>query len=117
MARFFTWVSEQMNGGGPTGAVVRDALTVVAALVYAARPLTVDDLATALDWPVRRAADALDAISRHPVLSDPLAVEQRGRGAYAVAPRADRLSSAQRNAVIAALSRRDAASHRCEPAG
>ncbi|TDD08485.1 MarR family transcriptional regulator [Nonomuraea deserti] len=101
MARFFAWISEQMNGTGPTGAVVRDALTVVAALVYAARPLTVDDLATALDWPVRRAADALDAISRHPVLSDPLAVEQRGRGAYAVTPRADRLSSAQRDAVSA----------------
>ncbi|MET8340880.1 MarR family transcriptional regulator [Streptosporangium canum] len=48
MARFFAWISEQMNDSGLTDAVVRDALTVLAALVYAARPLTVDDLATAL---------------------------------------------------------------------
>ncbi|MET8340139.1 hypothetical protein ABZV22_41010, partial [Streptosporangium canum] len=85
---------------GLTDAVVRDALTVLAALVYAARPLTVDDLATALDWPAQRAADALDSISRRPILSDPLTVERLGRGAYAITPRPDRLSSAQRDALI-----------------
>ncbi|ACZ89180.1 helix-turn-helix domain-containing protein [Streptosporangium roseum] len=100
MAQFFAWISEQMNDSGLTDAVVRDALTVLAALVHAARPLTVDDLATALDWPVRRAADALDAISRRPILADPLAVERLGRGEYAVTPRPDRLSSAQRDALI-----------------
>nr|WP_242675652.1 helix-turn-helix domain-containing protein [Streptosporangium minutum] len=100
MAQFFTWISEQMNDSGLTDAVVRDALTVLAALVYAARPLTVDGLATALGWPVQRAADALDAISRRPILSDPLTVEQVRRGAYAVTPRPDRLSSAQRDALI-----------------
>ncbi|MGP3932108.1 helix-turn-helix domain-containing protein [Nonomuraea sp. KM88] len=99
MARFFTWISERMNDSGPTGAVVRDALTVLAALVHAARPLTVDDLATALDWPVQRAADAVDTIGRRPALSDPLAVERCGRGAYAVTPRPDRLSSAQRDGL------------------
>lgn len=101
MAQFFTRISEQMNGSGLTDAVVHDALTVVAALVYAARPLTVDQLAAALDWPVRRAADALDAIRRRPILSDPLTVEQVGLGAYAITPRPDRLSSAQRDALIA----------------
>lgn len=99
MARFFAWIGEQMNDSGLTDAVVRDALTVLAALVYAARPLTVDDLATALDWPVQRAVDALDAISRRPILSDPLAVERLGCGEYAVAPNPDRLSSAQRDAL------------------
>ncbi|MFD8562444.1 helix-turn-helix domain-containing protein [Streptosporangium canum] len=100
MAQFFAWISEQMNDSGLTDAVVRDALTVLAALVYAARPLTVDDLATALDWPVQRAADALDAISRRPILSDPLAVERLGRGEYTITPRPNRLSSAQRDALI-----------------
>lgn len=100
MAQFFTWISEQMNDSGLTDAVIRDALTVLAALVYAARPLTVDGLATALGWPIQRAADALDAISRRPILSDPLTVEQVRRGAYAVTPRPDRLSSAQRDALI-----------------
>ncbi|MGW0810254.1 helix-turn-helix domain-containing protein [Nonomuraea sp. NPDC002799] len=99
MAQFFAWISEQMNDSGLTDAVVRDALTVLAALVYAARPLTVDELATALGWPVRRADDALDAISRRQILSDPLTVEQAGRGAYTITPRPDRLSSAQRAAL------------------
>ncbi|MGI5487732.1 helix-turn-helix domain-containing protein [Microtetraspora malaysiensis] len=99
MAQFFAWISEQMNDSGLTDTVVRDALTVLAALVYAARPLTVDDLATALDWPVQRAVDALDAISRRPILSDPLAVERLGCGGYAITPRPDRLSSAQRDAL------------------
>ncbi|MEU4700770.1 helix-turn-helix domain-containing protein [Nonomuraea dietziae] len=100
MAQFFSWISEQMNDSGLTDAVVRDALTVLAALVYAARPLTVEELGTALDWPVQRTADALDALSRRPILSDPLIVEQAGRGAFAVTPRPDRLSSAQRDALI-----------------
>ncbi|MBB4914946.1 helix-turn-helix domain-containing protein [Streptosporangium saharense] len=99
-ARFFTWISEQMNDSGLTDAVARDALTALAALVYAARPLTVDELAAALDWPVPRTADALDAIGRRPALSDPLTVEQTGRGVFAVAPRPDRLSPAQRDALL-----------------
>ncbi|MFD0886165.1 helix-turn-helix domain-containing protein, partial [Streptosporangium algeriense] len=37
MARFFTWISERMNDSGLTDTAVRDALTVVAALVHAAR--------------------------------------------------------------------------------
>ncbi|MFI6511562.1 helix-turn-helix domain-containing protein [Streptosporangium sp. NPDC050855] len=102
MARFFAWISEQMNDSGLTDAVVRDALTVLAALVHAARPLTVDDLAAALDWPVPRTAEALDAIGRRPILADPLTVERTGRGAYAVIPRPDRLSPAQRDALSAA---------------
>ncbi|MER7615967.1 helix-turn-helix domain-containing protein [Nonomuraea wenchangensis] len=99
MARFFTWISGQMNGGGLTEAAAGDALTVVAALVHAARPLAVDELAAALDWPAQRVAAAVDAIGRRPDLAGPLAVERAGRGTYAIAPRADRLSPAQREAL------------------
>ncbi len=48
------WISEQMSDSGLTDAVARDALTAVAALVHAARPLTCDDLAAALAWPGHR---------------------------------------------------------------
>ncbi|WP_246063990.1 hypothetical protein [Nonomuraea longispora] len=89
-----------MNDSGLTDAAVRDALTVLAALVHAARPLTADELAAALDWPVQRTAGALHTISRRPALSDPLTVEQVGRDAYATAPRPDRLSPAQRVALL-----------------
>ncbi|GGO71997.1 GbsR/MarR family transcriptional regulator [Nonomuraea cavernae] len=101
MGRFFARISGHMDGDGLTDAAVADALTVIAALVHAARPLTTDDLATALDWPVERAAGALDAIGRRPILSDPLTVERPGRGAYAVTPRPDRLSPVQREALTA----------------
>ncbi|MEU8360069.1 helix-turn-helix domain-containing protein [Nonomuraea sp. NPDC048882] len=108
MAGFFAWIHEQMNGSGLTDAVVHDGLTVLAALVHAARPLTVTGLAAALGWPARRAGTALDAISRRPALTDPLVVVRTGRGAYAVTPRSDRLSSAQRDALSAgARSARD----------
>ncbi|MFB4269937.1 helix-turn-helix domain-containing protein [Nonomuraea sp. GTA35] len=106
MAGFFAWISEQMNGSGLTDAAVRDALTVLAALVHAARPLSVDELATALGWPVQRAAGALDTIGRREALADPLTVERAGHGTFAVTPRPDRLSAAQR-AALAAGPRRD----------
>ncbi|HEX4817521.1 MAG TPA: MarR family transcriptional regulator, partial [Nonomuraea sp.] len=99
MGRFFARISAYMDDSGPAPAAVADALTVIAALVHAARPLTADDLATALHWPVDRTADALNTLSRRPILSDPLTVKQVGRGAYAVTPRPDRLSAAQREAL------------------
>nr|WP_245674663.1 MarR family transcriptional regulator [Herbidospora cretacea] len=98
-ARFFEWISEQMGDSGLTDAAARDALTVLAGLVHAARPLTAGDLATALDWPGDRVAGALDAIGRRPVIADPLAVQRLGSGAYALTLRADRLSPAQRAAL------------------
>ncbi|MEV0617398.1 helix-turn-helix domain-containing protein [Nonomuraea sp. NPDC050404] len=99
MGRFFARLSDQMDGSGLTHAIVADALTLIAALVHAARPLTPDDLATALGWNVQRVADALDAISRRPVLSDPLAVQRSEQGTYTIVPRPDRLSDAQRDAL------------------
>jgi len=59
MGRFFAQLAADMSGGGSALAEVEDALTVLAALVQAAAPLTVEGLATALGWQVARATAAL----------------------------------------------------------
>lgn len=99
MGRFFARLSDLMSDSDLTAPLVRDALTVVAALVYAVQPLTVDELATALDWPRKRATDALDTIERRPVIADPLTLERTGPATYTVTTRPDRLSAAQREAL------------------
>ncbi|MEU6718748.1 MarR family transcriptional regulator [Nonomuraea sp. NPDC046802] len=99
MGGFFSQLSEQMNGGLAEG-IARDALTVLAALVHAGRPLTVDELAKALDWPRRRAADALDTVERRPAIADPLALRRGETGTYTITTRQDRLSPAQREALL-----------------
>ncbi|MBN6056783.1 helix-turn-helix domain-containing protein [Nonomuraea sp. RK-328] len=99
MSRFFALISEQMDGGDLSEAVVLDMLTVIAALVHAGRPLTEHELAAALDWPRGRVADAVEAIGRRPVIADPFALERTGPGAYTVTARPDRLSPAQRAAL------------------
>ncbi|SDI08253.1 MarR family protein [Sinosporangium album] len=104
MGRFFARLSEQMSGStlaeptaaDPTG---RDALTVLAALVHAGRPLTAGTLATALDWPPARATAALDAIRRHAAIADPLVLRVAPDQTYTVTTRPDRLSPAQRTAL------------------
>jgi len=97
MGRFFGQLSEQMGGSAvaePTGG---DALTVVAALVHAGRPLSVAELAPALGWPRDRLEAALAALRHRPAIADPL--ELRGTGTVAVTARPDRLSPAQREAI------------------
>ncbi|MGP4103000.1 MarR family transcriptional regulator [Nonomuraea sp. KM90] len=101
MGRFFARVSDEMNNSGLTDTAVRDALTVIAALADAGRPLTAGELATALGLPGGRVADALEAIEHRPVIADPLALRATGSGAYTLAPRPDRLSPAQRQALRA----------------
>jgi DNA-binding transcriptional regulator GbsR (MarR family) len=101
MGRFFTWLSGQMSDSGVVEATVHDALTVLAALVYATRPLTVDELVAALDWPPSRVTDALDAMDRRPVIADPLALRSTGRDTFTITARPDRLSPAQREALRA----------------
>jgi DNA-binding MarR family transcriptional regulator len=96
MSRFFTWLSGQMND---SNLAEHDALTVLAALAYAARPLAVADLAAALDWPGNRVTEALAAIEARPILADPLALTSPAPGTYAVTTRPDRLSPAQREAL------------------
>ncbi|WP_051807850.1 GbsR/MarR family transcriptional regulator [Actinoplanes subtropicus] len=67
MAQFFGWLAAQMTRTGtpppPTAATSEadgDPRTVLAALVHAARPLSADELATALGWPRERVAACLD---------------------------------------------------------
>lgn len=99
MGQFFGRLSDHMSGSTLAETVVYDALTVLAALVHAGRPLTLDTLATALDWPRDRAADALDAIQHQPAIADPLALRAIDPETYTVIARPDRLSSAQRQAL------------------
>ncbi|WP_413253986.1 helix-turn-helix domain-containing protein [Streptomyces decoyicus] len=99
MGRFFARLSEQMSGSALTETTVYDALTVLAALVHADRPLSLGILATALDWPRDRARAALDAIQRQPALADPLALRSIGPQTYTLTTRPDRLSPAQREAL------------------
>ncbi|TCO59385.1 GbsR/MarR family transcriptional regulator [Actinocrispum wychmicini] len=99
MGQFFARLSEQMSSSTLAETVVYDALTVLAALVHASRPLTLGTLATALDWPRDRAAAALDAIARQPAIADPLALRATGPETYTLTTRPDRLSPAQREAI------------------
>ena len=99
MGQFFSWLSGQMSDSGIADTTVHDALTVLAALAYAAQPLTVDKLVAALDWPRKRVTAALDAIDRRPVIADPLAVVSAGPDTYTITTRPDRLSPAQREAL------------------
>lgn len=57
MGHFFAQLSDDMTGGPPPA--TDDALTLLVALVHAGAPLTADQLAIALDWPVNRVASAL----------------------------------------------------------
>ncbi|MFL6125402.1 helix-turn-helix domain-containing protein [Actinophytocola sp.] len=99
MGQFFARLSEYMSDSTLTDAIVYDALTVLAALVHAGRPLSLDTLATALDWSQDRATAALDAIHRQPAIADPLALRAVGPTTYTLTTRPDRLSPAQREAL------------------
>jgi DNA-binding MarR family transcriptional regulator len=56
MAEFFQRLSEDMSGG----AGFQDCLSVLAVLWKADRPLSSEELAGTLDWPVERVTDAVD---------------------------------------------------------
>ena len=99
MGRFFAQLSTQMRDSTLDETVVYDALTVVAALAHAGRPLTLSTLATALDWPRERTNAALDALRRQPAIADPLALQAGEPGTYTLTTRPDRLSPAQREAL------------------
>ncbi|WP_269756647.1 GbsR/MarR family transcriptional regulator [Amycolatopsis aidingensis] len=98
MGRFFARLSEDMSGG-PSLAAGQDALTVLAALLHAGTPLTVDQLETALGWPADRVTDALRDAERHPEATDPIVLGRTDSGACTIGARSDRLSAAQRTAL------------------
>jgi DNA-binding transcriptional regulator GbsR (MarR family) len=58
-----------------------DPVTVVSALMYAARPLTADELATALGWPLERVAACLDPARLTPAQRAALR-PQRGESSF-----------------------------------
>jgi DNA-binding transcriptional regulator GbsR (MarR family) len=100
MTQFLTQLSDDMTGGLPADAA-GDVLTVLAALVHAARPLTADEMAAALGWPADRVAGALRDAERHSVVADPIVVSATGNDRYTVVARPDRLTPAQRAALSA----------------
>ncbi|GAA3087043.1 hypothetical protein GCM10010464_58590 [Pseudonocardia yunnanensis] len=98
LGRFFERIYHGMLGGDMM-LDAADALTVLAALVHSAEPLTPHDLAAALDWPLDRVADALRDAEDHPEIADPVALRRTPAGACTVIARPDRLTSAQRDAL------------------
>ncbi|MEU8825153.1 helix-turn-helix domain-containing protein [Streptomyces sp. NPDC048636] len=100
MGQFFARLTEQMGGSSTlTETAVRDVLAVLAALAHAGRPLTLDTLATALNWPRDRATAALNTLRHQPDLADPLALRAIAPATYTLTARPDRLSPEQRLAL------------------
>ncbi|MFJ8909789.1 helix-turn-helix domain-containing protein [Amycolatopsis sp. NPDC102389] len=71
-----------------------DALTALAALLHAGRPLGVSALADALGWPSERVATALRVVEEHPHIAGPVRVVSSG-GEYRAVPLVERLTAGQ----------------------
>jgi predicted transcriptional regulator len=97
-AQFLAQLAGNMTGG-PSAGALDDALTVLAALVHAAAPRTVDQLATALGWPPDRVTGAVRAARLHPTVTDPVTLSSVEPHAYTIIARPDRLTAAQRAAL------------------
>ncbi len=102
LAQFFDRLSADMVSGF-TATIAGDALTVLAALVHAGRPLQPDELACALGWAPERLADALRGAADRPDMADPVALSRTETGAYTVVARAERLTTVQRAALDGSL--------------
>jgi hypothetical protein len=98
MGRFFERLSEDM-GGGVDMAEAYDALTVLAALVHAARPLPADALATALGWPAERVVAALRCAAEHADIAGAVTVRSAEPGFWTVVANPAHLTAAQRVAL------------------
>lgn len=75
--------------------VSTDAEVVLTALAYAVDPLTNDDLAAALDWPLARVATAIEHAHRHPEQAGPVRLRRTAPDTYTVTARLDRLTADQ----------------------
>lgn len=93
IARFHDRINEIMLRDD-IAIVVGDALTVLAALLHAARPLDVAALAAALGWPEERVSAALRVVAEHPHVSGPVALIPEG-SAFRAVPLTDRLTPTQ----------------------
>jgi DNA-binding transcriptional regulator GbsR (MarR family) len=101
MARFFTQLSDDM-AGGTSSAAAEDAATVLAALLHARRPLTADELTTALGWPPARVAQALQDAEAYAPYTDPLVLDRPTPTTYTVGAAPGRLTPDQRQALTGA---------------
>jgi len=110
MGQFFAQLANDMAGGPISAATVDDALTVLAALIHAGAPLTVDQLAASLGWPSDRVTSALRDAEQHPDITDPVTLQHTGPGTYTITARLDRLSATQRQAL-------SPSSGSCDPLG
>jgi DNA-binding transcriptional ArsR family regulator len=106
MGRFFTSLTEQLRGSDLADPTADDAMTILAALGHTRNRMTRAQLASALEWNLRRLEDALQQLRKHPVLADPFTVHENNAG-YRLQARPNRLSAQQR----AALQKPKAASH------
>lgn len=98
MHTFFVGIHRDMAGPSTTVSV-EDAMTVLAALLHAARPLTTSELAAALGWPKARAATAVQAAEHQAEVCGPLALQRTSSGAHLVTAQHGRLTPAQRTAL------------------
>jgi predicted transcriptional regulator len=114
MGLFFARLSADM-AAGPTAATVEDMLTVLAALVHANTPRSVDQLVTALSWPPDRVTRALRDAEQHPDIADPVALKHAGPDTYTITAKPDRLTPTQRETL--SLSRPTTDSTRTSPPG
>ena len=96
MAGFFTQLSDDMSGG-PTGPAADNAATILAALIHADRPLTANQLATALDWRGDRVATALQDAETYSAYTDPIALHRPTPTTYTVTATPTRLTPTQRH--------------------
>ncbi|WP_107484779.1 hypothetical protein [Streptomyces sp. MJM1172] len=97
MRQFFAGVDRDMTS--PSVAVLDDAVTVLAALLHAARPPATRELADALGWPQARAATALQAAEHQPEVCGPLTLQRTPSGAHLATGLHGRLTPAQRTAL------------------
>ncbi|MGV9817169.1 helix-turn-helix domain-containing protein [Nocardia xishanensis] len=104
MGLFFARLGRDIAGGPVDTAAGEHALTVVAALVHAGTPLTPEQLAAALDWPLDQVTSALHDAVHHPDLADPVALHRNKSGAFSVVARPDRLTTAQRRRLARSAS-------------
>lgn len=93
LARFHARINEVMLDDR-VAIFVADAVTVLAALLHAARPLSVAALSSALGWPTDQVSAALRVAIEHPHIAGPVTVVSAGEE-YRAVPLVERLTAAQ----------------------
>ncbi|WP_414945363.1 helix-turn-helix domain-containing protein [Amycolatopsis sp. cmx-11-32] len=93
LARFHARINEVMLDDR-VAVFVADAVTVLAALLHAGRPLALESLSIALGWSSDRVLEAVRVAVEHPHVAGPVTVVSGG-GEYRAVPLVERLTAAQ----------------------